>query len=475
MDEVNISNLLQATSGEAYGIAGVCPAFRSVSLDSRTVRPGDLFWAIAGERHDGHEFAFDAYRRGAVACVVRSGYGCEVPYPQIRVSDTRQALADFSQWYRQQHDALLIGVTGSVGKTTTREMIYSVLQTEFSGFRSPRNFNNQLGVPLTLLEMEAGHDFGVLEIGASAVGEIAELANIVQPEIGVVTAIAPAHLEGFGGLGGVIEAKGELLAALPAGGFAVLPGDDPVLRGLADRAACQVVFVGEEEHNDIRATEVKSVNQRLTFRVDQTNYEVPVLGRHHLSAALIAVAVGKEVGLAPMSIQQGLQQFRPIGGRCQVHQIGPWTVIDDCYNANPRSMEAACRLIDEWPGFGKKYLVLGEMVELGPQSEQYHWELGKTIAPCEVDRLLLYGAHCHHVSRGAREHGFAAHNIAESVDNLDTLLLILDCWLEPGDVLLVKGSRAMQMERVIDWLRQQAVPPEQSQEYSDCRLTRAVA
>ncbi len=473
MQPLSISSLTTATRGQLVGSGDGSPTIGRVEIDSRRVQPGDLFWALRGEHHDGHDFLVEARHHGATGAVVRrnrlahaqkawkAGATSDNSTALIAVDDTQHALADFARWYRSQLDAVVIGVTGSFGKTTTREMIHAVLSHEHHGVRSLRNFNNHIGLPLSLLELDGNHEFAVLEMGASAVGEIAELASIARPEIGVITGIGLAHVEGFGSKERIVQGKGELLEALPGSGFAVIPGDDPLTRQMADRAACKVLFVGEHDDNHLIARRVTVGNQWLSFEIEDVEfhvpvtYHVPVTGRHFLQAALTAVAIAREIGLSAQDIAAGLHRFEAVPGRCQVHRIGSWTVIDDSYNANPASMRAACEALRDWQGARKRLLVTGDMLELGAHTAQCHYELGQAAAAARVDGLLVFGSQAEHVIRGARNGGLPASRLA-LCDHFEILLTVLDCVLEPDDVILVKGSRGMRMERVIDWLRQQA-------------------
>lgn len=467
MHSVSLHSLATAIRGEIVGSAGGDTTFTRVEIDSRCVRPGDVFWALRGEHHDGHSFLVEARHHGAGLAVVqrdrlaqaqevwKTGSAHGLVPPLIVVDDTLAALADFARWYRSQQEGLVVGVTGSFGKTTTREMIHAVLSAAHPGVRSLKNFNNHIGLPLSLLELDQRHEFAVLEMGASAVGEIAMLAEIAKPEVGVITGIGLAHVAGFGSPERIVLGKGELLEALPPSGFAILPGDDPITRGMASRARCPVLFVGEAENNDVRATHVRVANQRLTFAVDRAEYEVPVTGRHFLRASLTALAIAREFGLSSTQIAAGFENFQAVSGRCQVHSIGPWTVIDDTYNANPASMRAACETLRDWHGANKRLLIVGDMLELGAHAEQAHAEVGRTAAEARIDGLLVFGQHAEHVIRGALDGGLHPSRLAQC-DHLEILLTVLDCVLEPSDVLLVKGSRGMRMERAIGWLREKA-------------------
>jgi UDP-N-acetylmuramoyl-tripeptide--D-alanyl-D-alanine ligase len=451
MQAISFHELIAATGGTPVGLGDLDERFGRIETDSRRVQAGDLFWALAGPRHDGHTFVNQAFDNGASAAVVEADKTHNCQFPRVEVEDSLLALWNLADWYRQQFEALVIGVTGSVGKTTTRRMIASVLSTRFSGIESPHNYNNEYGVPLSLFRLEAAHEFAVIELAAGRTGDIAGLAALAHPEVGVVTAVGPAHLDQFGSVENIVRTKGELLDALPETGFAVLNGDDRQVRQMASRTDCPVILVGEREHNDIRAHNVAAENGWLRFQLDRTEFRVPAAGRHHLTAALIAVAIGRQVDMTDEEIAQGLRKFEPAPGRCRPMPVGPWTVIDDTYNANPLSMSAACRTLREWETPGKRILVAGDMLALGEWSRDFHRLFGEEVVRSRIDRLIAVGSRAATVAGSARKYGMDAGCLGACRDH-DTALLLLDCWLEPGDIVLVKGSRAMRMEGIVEGL-----------------------
>lgn len=451
MQAISFHELIAATGGTPAGLGDLNERFGRIETDSRRVRAGDLFWALAGPRHDGHKFTKQAFANGAVAAVVETGKAPVSQFPRVEVEDSLLALWDLADWYRGQFEALVIGVTGSVGKTTTRRMIASVLLTRFAGIESPHNYNNEYGVPLSLFQLEPAHEFAVIELAATRTGDIEGLAAVAHPEVGVVTAVGPAHLDQFGSVENIVRTKGELLEALPATGFAVLNGDDRQVRQMASRALCPVVLVGEREHNDLRAQNVAVENGWLRFQLGQTEYRVPAAGRHHLTAALIAVAIGRQVDMTDEEIAQGLRRFEPAPGRCRPIPIGPWMVIDDTYNANPLSMSAACRTLREWDTPGKRILIAGDMLALGEWSQDFHRLFGEEVVRSRIDRLIAVGSQAATVAGSARKNGMDAGCLGACRDH-ETALVLLDCWLEPGDIVLVKGSRAMRMEGIVEGL-----------------------
>jgi UDP-N-acetylmuramoyl-tripeptide--D-alanyl-D-alanine ligase len=451
MERVTFDELSAATGGRPVGCESSLVAFQRVSTDSRTIEPGELFWALRGDCHNGHDFLPEADRRAATGCVVEDVDAPRGRMPAVVVRNTLTGLRDFAVWHRRRVSALVVGVTGTVGKTTTREMIHSVLSARFAGCRSRKNFNNHIGLPLSVLDIERSHHFAVLELGASGCGEIAALAGVAMPEFGVVTRIGVGHLDGFGSIEAIAQTKGELVEALPAGGLAILNGDDNRCRELARRARSRVATVGQSADNAFRVTTIQTTPHQLRFRMDGAAFAVAAAGRHHLVPAAVAVLVGLEMGLTHSQIAEGLTRFTPVDGRCHVLSAGGLTVIDDTYNANPTSMQAACELLRDWPSTGRRILVSGDMAELGEQSAAWHESSGRVAAQMGIDRLAAFGRYAIDVVRGAREQGLSSGQLT-ACEEINQLLAVLERWVQPGDVVLVKGSRCMRMERVAKWL-----------------------
>jgi UDP-N-acetylmuramoyl-tripeptide--D-alanyl-D-alanine ligase len=447
-----VGGALQLAAGSARNPRATC--LGPVVTDSRRIEPGDVFWALVGPHHDGSDFAEDAFHRGAAGAVV--GRAVAVPEDRwiVRVDDTQRALGQWAVRTREKFKGTVIAVTGSVGKTTTREMIHTVLRTRLRGTASPRNYNNHVGLPLSMLLMEPSHDYAVLELGASCAGEIAALAETCRPTIGVITQIADAHLAGFGSRFGVAEAKAELLAALPPDGHAVV-GDDPLLRRLAACSPAPVSWVGRGVDCDVLATDVRSTGGRLCFVVEGHRFTVPVWGRHHLTSALLAVAVSRLLGLELEEIAAALEQFEPIPMRCEVTRLRGTTIINDAYNANPNSMQAAFELLRDFDAPGKRIVVCGDMAELGVEAPRYHHRMGaEVVTVCGADLLIACGEYAYEVVTGARAAGMSRSRSIPCQTPGDAVPF-LRSMMAPGDVVLVKGSRWLNMERLIEALQQQ--------------------
>ena len=427
------------------------------SIDSRSIRPGEIFFALNGMNVCGADFISAAYAAGASCGVVADSDSgrLSTELPLIAVSDVAEALTKLAYWNRQQSRATVVAVTGSVGKTTTRRMIHAVLTQAGPCVQSPANFNNHLGVPLSLLQIAPIHKFAVLELGASAKGEIANLARIALPQTAVITRVAPVHLTGFESLQGVQQAKGELVRAVSTTGYVVLNGDDELVRSMQSWTRGRVVLAGETMGCDIRATDIRTENGHLAFCVDGFPFDLAASGRHLLFCALAAIAVGSRQGLDHRQIADGLKSFQPEAGRGRVYRSGELTVIDDAYNASPVSVQAAIQTLSEWRTSGKRILVLGDMLELGDDADQYHGEIGQLLAASNIDVTLFIGEFGPCISEGFSS---VASNIGNRIEyfgaDLGALVDQLRSEIQPNAVVLIKGSRGLRMERVLDALRQ---------------------
>ena len=453
-----LHDLQRATGGTINWPAGVTRATEEItlgpiSIDSRQAEPGCVFWGLKGSCYDGDDFADDALAHGALGAVVAKPIEAPAERWVLRVDDTLEALQQWAAWKRQHFTGTVIAVTGSVGKTTTRQMIHTVLQTRFSGTASPRNYNNHLGVPLSMAQLDAGHDYAVLELGASRQGEIAALAELCIPKVGVITHVGDAHLGGFGSREAIAAAKAELLTALPPDGHAIL-GDDPWLRRMARRSAATITWVGCAAGCDVQATDVCCEGGEMRFRVAGCQFSVPVWGRHHLISALATVAVGRIMGFDYEQIAAALKQFQSVPMRCQVIEIRGATIINDTYNASPTAMQAALELVRDFDAPGRRIIVCGDMAELGGEAPLLHQQLGRQIVKlCGADLLIACGQHARDVVAGARAAGMPRDRAIPCRTPEETLPYLGQAIL-PGDVVLVKGARVLAMDRVVEAMAQ---------------------
>lgn len=449
--EYSLSQIASATGGVLENAGAALDHPLKIVTHSREAGPDTVFWALRGDAVDGHQFVEQVSQTGA-ACVVSQRWRGTTSGPLVRVPETLKALADLARWNRLRHPVRVIGITGSYGKTTTREMVHAVLNSGFHTCRSPKNFNNHIGLPLTLLGLKPQHEIAVVEMGASAIGEIRRLCEIALPDVGIITGIGHAHCGEFGGPEAVLKAKGELAEALPGRGLLLLPADDPACEALARRAACRVLRAGSGPRSCLQASSIRQEGPDLAVVIDGTAFRVPIIGRHFARSVLFAVLLGREFGLSDTEIADGLRHFSSVPGRCQIHSIGGMTIIDDCYNASPEAMKAAISLLSGWPASGRRVLVCGDMKELGRYSRELHEDTGLAAAAARLDHVLAFGAEAQAVVQGACQAGFDPDR-AFAFANLDPLLDRLQSVLQPGDTVLIKGSRSMRMERIVDWLR----------------------
>lgn len=429
-----------------------------VCTDSRQAQAGDLFIALRGERFDAHQFLAEVAAKGVVA-ILAERMKLRTPPPEcavIAVDDTRKALNRLAAAYRADFKLPLVAVAGSNGKTTTKELVAAVLRQRFNTLWSEASFNNDIGVPLTLLRLEAAHEAAVLEIGTNHPGELAPLVQLVQPQLGIITNIGREHLEFFSDLPGVAAEEGTLAESLPAGGKLLLNGDNAWSEAIARRTQARVVRVGLGEANDWRAREVRVSQSGVSFQVDGPradlagDYRVQLLGRHQVVNALFAIAVGEELGLGRAEIQRGLAECPPARMRMQLWEHNGVRVLDDSYNANADSVGAALQTLVDLPCKGRRVAVLGDMAELGVHTGPAHAEVGRRAAELGVGQLFAVGRQAPVMAQAARDAGLT--RVIEFPD-VEPAASALQHFVKSGDLVLLKGSRATRMERLCDSLR----------------------
>jgi len=440
---------LQTVAHLAGGVLrGENAIFARVLTDSRALESGALFVALPGERFDGHDFVAEAARRGAVGALVNRAVA--VKLPQVVVPDTLGALSTFANAWRREFPGPVIGVTGSSGKTTVKEMLRSILSRLGPCLATEGNLNNHIGVPLTLCRLEATHHFAVIEMGANHQREIAHLAAIARPNVGLVINAGPAHLEGFGGIDGVARGKGEMFQALAPDDTAVINADDrfaALWHGMA-RLAGRVVTFGMRERADVTATHLTAgltesgftTEFELATPIGQRRVVLGLAGEHNVMNALAAAAAAIAAGATLDAVRQGLAAVRPVAGRFEVKAaLGGARLIDDSYNANPGSLRAGLQALANLPG--ERWLVLGEMAELGPESSRWHVEIGDFARQCGFSRLFAIGAEARHA---VDAFGPGAAWFADA----EELIAAVRPNLTPQLTILVKGSRVNRLERV---------------------------
>jgi UDP-N-acetylmuramoyl-tripeptide--D-alanyl-D-alanine ligase len=432
--------------------------FTRVNTDSRTAQAGDLFFALPGERFDGHNFIAEVTQKGVTAVVIeRARQPVELPDGAvIVVSNTRAALGQLAAAYRQVFTLPLIAVGGSNGKTTTKELIAAVLRQKLATLWSEASFNNDIGVPMTLLRLDPSHAAAVLEVGTNHPGELAPLVTMIQPRLGVITTIGREHLEFFGDVAGVAREEGFLAELLPADGKLFLNGDNEWTERLAQRTRAKVVRVGLADGNDWRGRSLRPDTKGATFKVDAPGadwggeYRLNLLGRHQVVNALFALAVGAELGLKREEMQRGLAECAPAKMRLQLSESGGVRVLDDAYNANADSVLAALLVLQELPCKGRRVAVLGDMAELGAHSASAHAEVGRRAAELGVGQLFAVGKMAGVIGQAARDAGL--NRVIELAD-AEAAAAALKTFLKPGDMVLLKASRSSRLERIATVLR----------------------
>lgn len=459
---LSLTEVLEATGGELRAL-GPETGVAGVTTDTRGLRAGELFVAVRGEKHDGHDHLEEAAERGAGAVLVEPAFADrELPCTIVVVRDTLVALGDLAAYHRRRLRPRVVAVTGSNGKTTTKEMLSAVLEQAFGRGRVLRTLgtqNNLVGLPLTLLRLAGGERAAVLEMGMNAPGEIWRLAEIASPDVGIVTCVAPAHLEGLGSVRGVAAAKGELYRRLRPSATAVVNADDPLVAEAAGTFGGRKVLFGAVgmEGVAVRASDVEDRGlEGTSFRLVVERHDVPVRlavpGRHNVHNALAAAAAAHALGVDVEAIRQGLEAFQPPDMRMEVTQLPTGvTVLNDAYNANPASMAAALQTLAASRA-RRRIAALGEMRELGEAAAAAHEALGAEAAAVRLDALYVVGPHADHVRAGAEAAGLPADRITVAADQ-DDLAARLHGELRAGDVLLLKGSRGAAMEQVLRGLR----------------------
>ena len=423
-------------------------AFRDISTDSRTIQPGTVFFALSGERFDGAEFVGDAFSKGACAAVTAKAHGAG---PCIVTEDPLAALQRFAAKHRARYKIPLLALTGSCGKTSTKDLIAAVLGTKYRVVKTQGNLNNEIGCPLSLLHIDDGTDFAVIEMGANHVGEIANLCAIAQPTEAAITLVAPAHLEGFGSIENVAKAKGEIVENLGDNGVFYVNNDDAWCRRIAQHFAGRKVRFGKQGDVALKACDFDA-NGEMRLDLDPVGVlRLPLFCAAHASNVMLAVAAGLEHGVT--DFEAPLRDAAAKTSRFCIVQAGGLEIIDDTYNANPASVKAALDALRMRPGGGARIVALGDMLELGESARRLHAETGEYVGQSGASHLFARGDFAQAVVDGARAAGVIQ---AEVINDHADMAHAIAAVAKPGDILLVKGSRGMQMEKVVQSLQELA-------------------
>ncbi len=435
--------------------------FKGISIDSRRIKEGYLFIPILGERFDGHSFIEGALKLGAIGTLTSQEIDIKNASGKciIMVEDTLKALQDISKYFLKKANIPVVAVTGSTGKTTTKELIYNVLSQKYNVLRNKGNFNNHIGLPLTLLKIEKGHEMVVAEMGMSNSGEIDVLAGIATPEVGAITNIGICHIENLGSKEAIFNAKMEISNHMNESSVLILNGDDEYLSNMKNKNTIyKKVFVGMNGENDIRVTKVNDlgydgVEFLFTHNNDVHDVKLNVPGTHNVYNALVAIAVGLNYNIPVQKIKEGLASF--VGDKMRLNIIDlkeGMKLINDCYNANPDSTEAALNVL-KGIDTGRKIAVLGDMLELGDFSEAAHREVGEMVVNKGIDILITVGISSHDIAKAAIEGGFDKEKVFATADNM-TAINVLNNIMKAKDIVLIKGSRGMKMEEIVQYLQE---------------------
>ncbi len=461
MRQFTCADVVKATGGKL--ISGNLDAiFTDIGTDSRQIKNGSLFVPIIGEKFDAHDFVKNSLETGAAGAIVSKLDG-SLPNDKviIEVDDTLIALGNLAKWYRSTFDVPVVAITGSVGKTSTKEMIHAILNKKFSTLKTQGNFNNAIGLPLSVFKMDNKYNAMVLEMGMSSLGEISWLSKIANPQIGIITNIGLSHIETLGSRQNILKAKLEVLDGMSPEGVLILNYDDPMLAGIRDFVDRKVITFGTEDGADVRAEGIFGKGEygsEFTLSIHGELYEVKlsVPGSHNVYNALASIATGKVLGIPIPDMIEALRDFSSDDSmRMFIQDIAGVKVINDSYNASPASMKAALKVLQELDVSGKKVAVLGNILELGDWTEKAHREVGGYVAQNLLDALVAVGDFGNYTASGALDAGFDSERIFCFETN-DEVNRFLKTYVTEGDALLIKGSRGAKMEQIFNFLKKEA-------------------
>lgn len=455
MKNMSLQKIAAACGGTYCGSADLSEReVSSVVIDSRKAEKDSLFVAIKGARVDGHSFIPQVMKKGALCAVSEQDLG-DVPYPYIKVGSCEQALKDIAEHYRRSLDIRVVGISGSVGKTSTKEMIASVLGQKFNVLKTEGNFNNEIGLPLTVFNIREEHEIAVLEMGISHFGEMTRLAKIARPDICVITNIGVAHIESLGSRDGILKAKTEMFKYMNPEGTIILNGDDDKLRGFVSENGVSPVYFGldpscpyhaeKTENKGLRGTDAEFVTPDSRFRA-----HISIPGGHMVYNALAGIAVGTALGMTPDEMARGIEALVPIAGRNNLIETERWSIIDDCYNANPASMKSSLDVLA--CADTRTVAILGDMFELGASEKEMHYEVGAYAAEKGISVLICIGGLSAETARGARESSDGAAMEILHYSTKEDFFKEMNDVLKKDDTILVKASHGMEFTEIVNFL-----------------------
>lgn len=451
MEHMTVNDIVKAVNGRLLCGDGEME-LANISIDSRTMKGKDLFVPLIGEKVDAHRFIDGAFSAGAAAVLTSEHEEMKDEHPWIRVEDTKKALQDIGSYYRKRLDLPLVGITGSVGKTTTREMIAAALSAGYCVYKTPGNSNSQVGVPITLSQITAEDEIGVLELGMSMPGELTVIAKIANVDMAVITNVGITHIEQLGSQENIYREKLTIQDGLKDGGILFLNGDDPMLKDTKAKEGCTTVYYGTGEHCDYRAEEIRLEQGFPVFTAVCRGQRIPmrlkVMGRHNVLNAIVAMAVADANHVSLQKAAEKIGEFDGFQNRQQIYDCNGITVLDDTYNASPVSMIAGLEVLHSMKGSGKKIAVLADMKELGPDSPRYHREIGIWLKEHPVDVLYTLGALAKEIETAVLEAGDSCTCVHFEADDRQGLYESLLNILQPGDCVLLKGSNSMRLSEV---------------------------
>ncbi len=444
MKPITLKEIANSCGGTLFGDEST--AVTSIVTDSRQVKEGTMFAAIKGERVDGHKFISQCINSGAVCALVEEKPECECNY--ILVDSTLVALKKIAEYYRSLFKIPFIGITGSVGKTSTKEMISAVLSQKFSVHKTQGNFNNELGVPLTIFGLEEEHEIAVIEMGISGFSEMTRLATIVRPDISVITNIGYCHLENLVDLDGVLKAKTEMLDFLSEDGKMFFCGDDEKLFTVKEHKGIKTSFYGFDSRNEYTAEIIstdlnKGIECKLHLKNGVVEATVPSIESHMVANALCAAAIGESLGMTLEQIKCGVESYKTVGSRSNIIRKNDITIIDDCYNANPTSVRASVNSLTKFEG--RKVALIGDMKELGTNEKELHFDTGKFIFDKGIDKVVAVGELSKHLFDGANKNGYYFETVEQCIEHIADII-------KKGDTVLVKASHSMHFEKIVEQL-----------------------